>query len=79
MPNINDFKAKLRGGGARANQFRVTMPFPGYASVGGETETMSFLRRSLVQKIYPLLRTQFKHLLPPGQAQFKLRVADGRF
>ena len=43
MPNINDFKSKLRGGGARANQFRVTMPFPGYASVGGETETMSFL------------------------------------
>ena len=23
MPNINDFKAKLRGGGARANHFRV--------------------------------------------------------
>ena len=46
MPNINDFKAKLRGGGARANQFRVTMPFPGYASVGGETETMSFLTTS---------------------------------
>ena len=43
MPNINDFKSKLRGGGARANQFRVTMPFPGFASVGGETEAMSFL------------------------------------
>ena len=46
MPNINDFKAKLRGGGARANQFRVTMPFPGYAAVGGETESMSFLTTS---------------------------------
>ena len=43
MPNINDFKSKLRGGGARANQFRVTMPFPGFASTGGETESMSFL------------------------------------
>ena len=43
MPNISDFKSKLRGGGARANQFRVTMPFPGFASVGGEKETMSFL------------------------------------
>ena len=43
MPNINDFKSKLRGGGARANQFRVTMPFPGFSSVGGETEQMSFL------------------------------------
>ena len=36
MANITDFKAKLAGGGARANQFKVTMPFPGYAQVGGE-------------------------------------------
>ena len=43
MANISDFKAKLAGGGARANQFKVTMPFPGFASVGGETENMSFL------------------------------------
>jgi len=43
MANINDFKAKLAGGGARANQFKVTMPFPGYASVGGEIEDMAFL------------------------------------
>ncbi len=43
MPNINDFKSKLRGGGARANQFRVVMPFPGFASLGGETENTSFL------------------------------------
>ena len=43
MPNINDFKSKLKGGGARANQFRVVMPFPGFAAIGGETENMSFL------------------------------------
>ena len=43
MANINDFKAVLKGGGARGNQFSVTMPFPGFASVGGETRTMSFL------------------------------------
>ena len=43
MPNINDFKSKLKGGGARANQFRVVMPFPGFAAFGGETENMSFL------------------------------------
>ena len=43
MPNINDFKAKLAGGGARANQFKVTMPFPGYAQVGGEIEELAFL------------------------------------
>ena len=43
MPNINDFKSRLRGGGARANQFKVVMPFPGYAAVGGETSDMAFL------------------------------------
>ena len=46
MANINDFKAVLAGGGARANQFQVTMPFPGYAAQGGETRVMSFLCRS---------------------------------
>ena len=43
MANITDFKAKLSGGGARANQFKVTMPFPGYAQVGGEIEDLAFL------------------------------------
>ena len=46
MPNINDFKARLAGGGARANQFKVTMPFPGYAAVGGETSDLAFLCQS---------------------------------
>ena len=46
MANINDFKAKLAGGGSRANQFKVTMPFPGYAQVGGETEELAFLCQS---------------------------------
>jgi len=46
MPNINDFKAKLAGGGARANQFKVIMPFPGYAQVGGEIEDLAFLCRA---------------------------------
>ena len=40
MANISDFVSKLKGGGARANQFKVTMPFPGFAQVGGETEAM---------------------------------------
>ena len=43
MANIDDFKARLKGGGTRLNQFKVTMPFPGFASVGGETEEMAFL------------------------------------
>ena len=43
MANINDFIATLKGGGARANQFSVTLPFPGFAAEGGETRTMSYL------------------------------------
>ena len=43
MANINDFKAKLSGGGARNNQYKVVMPFPGYAQVGGEIEDLAFL------------------------------------
>lgn len=37
-------------------------------------ETLAFLRKSLYQRIYPLLRTQFSEFLPDGR---KLRVADG--
>ena len=48
MANISDFKAKLAGGGARNNQYKVTMPFPGYASVGGEIEELAFLCRATV-------------------------------
>ena len=48
MANITDFKAKLAGGGARANQFKVTMPFPGYAQVGGEIEELAFLCKATV-------------------------------
>ena len=43
MANVSDFISKLKGGGARNNQFKVTMPFPGFAQVGGETESMAFL------------------------------------
>ena len=43
MANINDFKSRLKGGGTRLTQFKVTMPFPGFASVGGETSDMAFL------------------------------------
>ena len=43
MPNINEFKSRLSGGGARANQFKVTMNFPAYSAVGGETSDLSFL------------------------------------
>ena len=50
MANINDFRATLKGGGARANQFQVTMPFPGFAAVGGETRVfLSYVK----EPIYP--------------------------
>ena len=38
---VDDFKAKLRGGGARANLFKATLNFPAYA--GGDVELTSFL------------------------------------
>lgn len=41
--NINDFKAQLVGGGARPNLFRVVMPFPAFAGVGGETSKLTFM------------------------------------
>ena len=38
---VDDFKSKLVGGGARANMFKVTCNFPGYAQ--GDVELTSFL------------------------------------
>jgi hypothetical protein len=38
---IDDFKSKLRGGGARPNLFKATINFPAYA--GGDVELTSFL------------------------------------
>ena len=38
---VDDFKAKLRGGGARSNLFKATINFPGYA--GGDVELTSFM------------------------------------
>jgi hypothetical protein len=38
---VDDFKAKLAGGGARANLFKATINFPG--GVGGDVELASFM------------------------------------
>lgn len=38
---VDDFKAKLTGGGARPNLFRATINYPGYAN--GDVELTSFL------------------------------------
>ena len=47
MPHtINDFKANLIGGGARANQFRVTIFSPPGISIGLDLTKTSFLCRA---------------------------------
>ena len=40
---VDDFKAKIRGGGARPNLFQATINFPTYAGSSDITETTSFL------------------------------------
>ena len=41
---VDDFKSKIRGGGARPTLFQVTLNFPAYA--GGNAEISSFLTRA---------------------------------
>ena len=41
MATVDDFKAKLIGGGARANLFKATLTFPAYAA--GDTELAQFM------------------------------------
>ena len=43
MANIDDFKANLIGGGARANQFRVTITPPAGIALGLDVRRSSFL------------------------------------
>ena len=43
MANIDDFKANLIGGGARANQFRVTITPPPGITIGLDVRRASFL------------------------------------
>ena len=46
MANIDDFKANLIGGGARANQFRVTVTPPPGIATGLDVRRTSFLVRA---------------------------------
>ena len=46
MANIDDFKANLIGGGARANQFRVTVTPPPGIAIGLDVRRTSFLVRA---------------------------------
>ena len=46
MAQIDDFKANLLGGGARANQFRVTITPPAGIAIGLDVRRASFLARA---------------------------------
>lgn len=41
--NVNEFKAALKGGGARANMFEVVINFPAAAGGSDETQLLRFL------------------------------------
>ena len=43
MASIDDFKANLIGGGARANQYRVTITPPPGITIGLDVRRTSFL------------------------------------
>lgn len=43
MPTISDFKAQLKQGGARSNQFTIELAFPAVATAGGAARAASFL------------------------------------
>ena len=57
---VDDFKSKLRGGGARPNLFQATVNFPGYA--GGDVELTSFLCKAaqLPASIMSSIDVQFR-------------------
>ena len=40
---IDDFKAQLTGGGARANRFKVNMTFPGGLTIGNASNALTYL------------------------------------
>ena len=44
--NIDTFKANLRGGGARANQFKITFASPPAIAIGLDIPRASFLIRT---------------------------------
>ena len=57
---VDDFKSKLRGGGARPNLFKVTINFPGFAE--GDAELTSFLceAASLPGSTFGIIQVPFR-------------------
>ena len=70
---VDDFKAKLAGGGARPNLFKITLGFPGYA--GGDVELTSFMCRTgqLPGSTVPAVPVAFRgrHLQIAGDRTFE--------
>ena len=62
MANIDDFKANLIGGGARANQFRVTITPPPGIAIGLDVRRASFLVKgsSLPAMAVPAIEVPFR-------------------
>ena len=64
MPNINDFKSRFTGGGARPNQFRVLMSFPGGVDGGDKSQFMikgaSLPADVIAETIVPYMGRQVK-------------------
>ena len=56
MANIDDFKANLIGGGARANQFRVTITPPSGIAIGLDVRRASFLVTASILPASTLVR-----------------------
>jgi len=54
MAQIDDFKAQLIGGGARSNQFRVTITPPSGIAIGLDVRRASFLCRASVLPAFTL-------------------------
>lgn len=67
---VDDFKSKLRGGGARPNLFKTTLNFPAYA--GGNVELTSFLCKSA-----QLPQSQMAPLLVPFRGR-EMKIAGDR-
>ena len=66
MATIDQFKAQLTGGGARANQFRVTMNTPGAVATGLDARRTSFLVKAAACLLYtsPSPRDRQKSRMP---------------
>mgnify|MGYP001223780035 CR=1 FL=1 len=67
---VDDFKSKIRGGGARPNLFKATVNFPAYA--GGDVELTSFLCRAA-----QLPASEFQVIAVPFRGR-QLKVAGDR-